>query len=63
MKRIFLVCAVAISAMALATASNGTGSGKNSASSVNSGNYQDTIPKKDTTPKPKRDTMMVMEVR
>ena len=54
MKRIFLVCAVAVSAMALATASNS--SGKITPASKNSC-YQDTIPKKDTTKKPKDSTL------
>lgn len=55
MKRIFLACTVVISALALATATNSTGI---NSVAKNSCNYQDTIPKKDTTKVPKKDSLL-----
>lgn len=56
MKKLFLACGIALSAVALATATE-----KKETNSLNDNvsTYQDTVPKKDTTKKPIPDSLSV----
>jgi len=58
MKKLFFACAIAISALAIATAGNST----ENSTAMNSNPVQDTIPKKDTTQKPIPDSINIYAV-